>query len=56
MFTDIAVGTPVTIVLNDMGEVIDVHVDSKSDASRNGLHDPEKDSALKDFRHLGSPE
>jgi hypothetical protein len=27
MFTDIAVGTPVTVEVNEMGEVIDLHKD-----------------------------
>ena len=55
MFTDIAVGTPVTFATNEVGEVIDLHVDSTSDVQRSGLN-PDNKSALKGFRHLGKTE
>jgi hypothetical protein len=55
MFTDIAVGTPVTFATNEVGEVIDLHVDSTSDVPRSGLN-PDNKSALKGFRHLGKTE
>ena len=54
MFTDIAVGTPITIAVNEIGEVINLQVDK--DAPISGLSHPENDSALKGFRHLGQPE
>ncbi len=56
MFRDIAVGTPVTIAVNEEGEVIDLHADSTSDVPRSGLSYPDNGSALKGFRHLGKPE
>lgn len=56
MFADIAVGTPVTIAMNEAGEVIDIHVEKDSDVPRSGLSHPENESALKGFRHLGKPE
>ncbi len=55
MFRDIAVGTPVTFATNEVGEVIDLHVDSTSDVPRSGLN-PDNKSALKGFRHLGKTE
>ena len=54
MFTDIAVGTPVTIAVNEVGEVINLKVDR--DVPISGLNHPSNDSALKGFRHLGKPE
>lgn len=55
MYTDIAVGTPVTFATNEVGEVIDLHVDSTSDVPQSGLN-PDNKSALKGFRHLGKTE
>ena len=52
MFKDYATGTPVTIEVNEMGEVIDLHTPpsvSRPDTTQEG-------SALKGFRHLGKPE
>lgn len=54
MFTDLAVGTPITIAVNEIGEVINLQVDK--DVPVSGLSHPENDSALKGFRHLGQPE
>ncbi len=56
MFRNMAVGTPITVAINEVGEVIDLHVDSTSEAPRTGLQHPDNSSALKDFRHLGKPE
>jgi hypothetical protein len=56
MFRDVAVDTPVTIAMNNEGEVIDIHVDKDSEAPRSGLSYPDNESALKGFRHLGKPE
>lgn len=50
MFREFVVGTPVTIAVNKVGEVTDIHIDKDSEAPRNG------ESALKGFRHLGHPE
>lgn len=46
MFRGIAVGTSITISVNEVGEVIDLHVDSTSDVPVSGLN-PDSDSALK---------
>ena len=54
-YTDMAVGTPVTIAVNEAGEVVDLHVDKDSGAPRSGLDHPDNESALKGFRHLGKP-
>jgi hypothetical protein len=56
MFRDIAVGTPVTIAVNQEGEVIDIHADKDSEVPRRGLSHPDNESALVGFRHLGKPE
>jgi len=55
-YTDMAVGTPVTIAVNEVGEVVDLHVDKASGAPRSGLDHPDNESALKGFRHLGNSE
>jgi len=46
MFRNIAVGAPVTIAVNETGEVIDLHVDSAPDMPRSGRH-PDNDRAPK---------
>ena len=56
MYRDMNVGTPVTLAVNEVGEIIDLHADSTSDVPRSGLGHPDNGSALKDFRHLGHPE
>ena len=56
MFRDIAVDTPVTFAVNEVGEVIALHADGTSDLPRNGLRYPGNKSALKGYRHLGRPE
>ena len=55
-FSEFAVGTQVTIAVNKEGEVIDIQADKDSEAPRKSLSDPDKESALKGFRHLGKPE
>ena len=45
-----------TLAVNKEGEVIDIQADKDSEAPRKGLSDPDKESALKGFRHLGKPE
>jgi hypothetical protein len=56
MFRDIAVDTPVTFAVNEVGEVIALHADGTSDMPRNGLSHYGNKSALKSFRHLGKHE
>ena len=56
MFRNIDVDTPVTLAVNEVGEVIALHADGTSDLPRNGLSYPGNKRALKGFRHLGKPE
>ena len=56
MFKDFAIGTLVTIVLNETGEVTDLQTSRTSDVPLSGLNHPENNSALIGFRHLGKPE
>ena len=52
MFKDFPTGAPVTIEVNEMGEVIDLH----TPPSVSGPDPTQGGSALKGFRHLGVPE
>jgi hypothetical protein len=56
MFKDIAIGTLVTIILNEAEEVTDLQTSRTSDVPLSGLNHPENNSALIGFRHLGKPE
>jgi hypothetical protein len=53
LFKDLSVGAPVTIVLNEAGEVTCFQVSRTSDLPRNALNHVGTNSALQGFRHLG---
>jgi hypothetical protein len=53
LFKAFPVGAPVTLVLNEAGEVTCFQVSRTSDVPRNALNHVGKNSALQGFRHLG---
>jgi hypothetical protein len=53
MFKAYSVGTPVTIVLNEAGEVTCLQASRASDVPLNALNHLGNGSALQEFRHLG---